>query len=164
MDPVTLTTTIIALACAVCEGYEQISKLVTRIRKASKELERIRSRAGSINSLVVNLKRALEESAIRKVIERDKLALSHVEALDVPLKAVECTLDEVVGKITKHYRPSNDGKQYKVRWRYYLSISDWEDLQERLDFSIQILGASMQGLNMCVIGNSPSPALNDTAY
>ena len=155
MDPVTLTTTVIAIAGAVCKSYEQIAKLVTRIQKASKELERIRSRAENINSLVINLKRALEESAIRKVIERDKLALSHVEALDGPLKAVECTLDEVVEKITEHYRPSKGGKHYKVRWKYYLSTSDWEDLQERLDFSIQILGASMQGLNTCVC---PSPA------
>ncbi|KAL8783802.1 MAG: hypothetical protein Q9195_009269 [Heterodermia aff. obscurata] len=147
MDPVTLTTAVITLAGAVCKSYEQISKLVTRIRNASKELERIRSRAGSVNSLVLNLKLALEESAIRKVIERDKLALSHVEALDVPLKAVECTLDEVVEKIRKYYRPSKGGKQYKVRWKYYLSTSDWEDLQDRLDSSIQILGASMQGLN-----------------
>ena len=156
MDPITLTTTVIALAGAVCQSYEQISKLVTRIRNASKELERIRSRAGSINGLVLNLKRALEESTIRKVIEKDKLALSHVEALDEPLKAVECTLDEVVEKIRKHYRPSNDGEHYKVRWKYYLGASSWEDLQDRLDSSIQTLSASMQGLNTCVSGYCPA--------
>ena len=151
MDAVTLTTSVITIASAICKSYEQISKLVERIRNASEELGRTRSRAESVNSLVVNLKRALEESAIRNVIERDRLALGHVAALDKPLKAVECTLDEVVEKITRHHRASYDGKQYKVRWRYYRSTSDWKHLQERLGVSIQDLNASMQGLNTYVI-------------
>ncbi len=65
MDPVTLITAVITIAGAVCKSYEQISKLVALVRNASKELGRIHSRAGSINSLVENLKKALEESAIR---------------------------------------------------------------------------------------------------
>ncbi|KAL9607951.1 MAG: hypothetical protein Q9167_007189 [Letrouitia subvulpina] len=147
MDPVTLITAIITIAGAVCKSYEHISKLLALIRNASKELGEIHSRAGSINSLVANLKQALEESAIRKVIEKDELAFNHARALDGPLKAVECTLDEVVDKLTKQYRPTTDGKYYKMRWRYYLSTSHWEELQARLTLHIQILGASMQGLN-----------------
>lgn len=112
MDPVTLTTSVITIAGAVCKSYGQLSKFVTLIRNASKELEGIRSRAGIINSLIANLKQALEESAIRKVIEKDELALSHVRALDGPLEAVENTLDEVVDKLTKQYRPTTDGKHY----------------------------------------------------
>ena len=155
MDPVTLTTTIITIAGAVCKSYEQISKLVTLVRNASKELEGIRSRAGSIDSLVANLKQALEESAIRRVIEKDELALKHVRALDGPLKDVESTLDEVVDKLTKQYRPTTNGKHYKIRWQYYLSHSDWKDLQERLNSHIQVLGVSMQGLNTYVFGLCP---------
>ncbi len=68
------------------------------------------------------------------------------------MKAVECTLDEVVDKLTKEYRPTTDGKHYKMRWRYYLSSSHWEELQARLTLHIQILGASMQGLNTYVFG------------
>ena len=155
MDPVTLITTVITIAGAVCKSYEQISKFVTLIKSASKELEGIRSRAGSINVLVANLKQALEENAIRKVIEKDELALKHVKALDEPLKAVEGTLDEVVDKITRQYRPSTSGKHYKIRWQYYLSTSDWEELQTRLSFHIQVLSASMQGLNTLVLGLYP---------
>jgi len=56
MDPVSLTATVITIAGAVCKSYEQISNCVTLVRNASKDLEGIRSRAGSINSLVTNLK------------------------------------------------------------------------------------------------------------
>ena len=152
MDPVTLTTTVITIAGAVCKSYEQISKFVTLIRNASKDLEGTHSRAKSISHLVANLKQALEESAIRKVTERDQLALNHVKALEEPLKAVECTLDEVVDKLTKQFRPSTKGKHYKVRWQYILGSSDWKELQERLSSHTQVLGASMQGLNTCVSG------------
>ena len=157
MDPVTLTTTVITIAGAVCNSYEQISKVVALVRNASKELEGIHSRAASINNVVANLKQALEESAIRKVIEKDELALNHARALDGPLKAVECTLDEVLEKLTKQYRPTTEGKHYKMRWRYYLSTSDWEKLQTRLNFHIEVLGVSMQGLNTCVFGLIPTP-------
>ena len=157
MDPITLTTTVITLAGAVCKSYEQISRFMTHVRNASKELEGIHSRAESIDSLVANLKQALEESAIRKVIEKDKLALSHVRALDEPLRAVECTLDEVVDKLIKQYRPTTDGKQYKIRWQYYLSNSDWKELQARLNLHIQVLGISMQGLNTYVFRSLSSP-------
>ena len=157
MDPVTLITTVITIAGAVCTSYEQISKLVALVQDAPKEIKGICSRAASINTLVTNLKQALEESAIHKAIEKDTLALNHVRALDGPLKAVECTLDEVVDKLTKQYRPTSEGEHYKLRWRYYLSSSKWEQLQTRLNSHIQVLGASMQGLNTCVFGfHSPS--------
>ena len=164
MDPITLITTVISIAGAVCKSYEQLSKLVALVRNAPKELEGIRSRAASINSLVANLKLALQESAILKVVEKDELALYHARALDGPLKAVECTLDEVVDKLTKQYRPTTEGKRYTLRWRYYLiSTSDWEELQKRLTFHIQVLGASMQGLNTCVFGLYPHSTPNATA-
>ena len=167
MDPVTLITSVITIAGAVCTSYEQISKLVALVQNAPKEIEGIRSRAESITTLVTNLKQALEESAIHRAIEKDKLALKHVRALDGPLKAVECTLDEVVDKLTKQSRPTSEGEHYKLRWRYYLSTSKWEQLQTRLNSHIQVLGASMQGLNTCVFGfHSPSThnatALSDT--
>ncbi len=163
MDPVTLITTVITIAGAVCKSYEQVSKLVALVRSAPKELEEIRSRAASINSLVANLKLALQESAILKVIEKDELALNHARALDRLLKAVECTLDEVVDKLTKQYRPTTEGKHYTLRWRYYLSTSNWEELQKRLNSHIQVLGASMQGLNTCVFGLYPHSTPNATA-
>ena len=147
MDPVSLTTSVITIAGAVCKSYEQISRLVSLVRNASKELEATRSRAKTVDTLVANLKQALEESMIRKVVEQDQLALNHVEALNRPLKDVEATLDEVVDKLTRQYKPTTDGKQYKIRFKYYLSASDWKDLQERLNSHIQTLGASMQGLN-----------------
>ena len=167
MDPVTVITTVIAIAGAVCTSYEQISKLVALVQNAQKELEGIRSRAESINSLVTNLKQALEESTINKAVEKDILALNHVKALDGSLKAVECTLDEVVDILTKQSRPTTGGEHYKLRWRYYFSTSDWEQLQTRLNSHIQVLGASMQGLNTCVFGFHPystpnAAALSDT--
>ena len=58
----------------------------------------------------------MEESAIRKVIEKDELALRYVIDSDRALKAVECTLDEVVARLRKQYRPTASGKRYKVRW------------------------------------------------
>lgn len=152
MDPVSLTATVITIAGDVCKSYEQISSYVTLVRNASKDLEGIRSRAGSINSLVTNLKQALEESAIRQVIEKDELALNHVKALDVPLKDVEGTFDEVMDKLTKQYRPTTNGKNYKIRWQYYLRGSDWEALQAKLNDHIQVLNVSMQGLNTLVLG------------
>ncbi|KAF2235390.1 ankyrin [Viridothelium virens] len=147
MDPVTVTTSVIAIASAICKSYEQISGFVTLVRNAPKELEGFRSRAESLNSLVANLRQVLEEGPIRKVIEKDELALSHVNALDVPLKAVECTLDEVANKLTSQFRPASDKKHYKIRWQYYFSTSDWKDLQARLDGHVQVLSVSMQGLN-----------------
>ncbi|KAL9084164.1 MAG: hypothetical protein Q9165_008212 [Trypethelium subeluteriae] len=104
MDPISVTTSVIAIASAICKSYERISKFITLIRNAPKELEGLRSRAESLSSLVANLKQVLEESAMREVIEKDDLALSHVKALDVPMKAVECSLDEVADKLTSHYR------------------------------------------------------------
>ena len=163
MDPLTATTAVITIAGAVCKSYEQISKFVTLVRNASKKLEGIRSQAGSINSLVANLRQALEASAIRQVIKKDELARNHVTALDGPLKAVECTLDEVVDKLKKQYRPTTDGKHYKIRWQYYLSTSHWKELQARLNFHIQVLGASMQGLNTCVFGLYPHLTPNAAA-
>ena len=160
MDPVSLTTSVISIAGAVCKSYTQISKIVTLVRKASKRLEGIRSRAESINNLVANLKQALEESAIRNVVEKDDKALNHVRALDGPLKAVECTLDEVLDKLGKQYRPASDGKHYKIRWKYYLSTSDWEELQASLNSHVQVLGASMQGLITCVLGLCPHLTFN----
>ncbi len=167
MDPVTLITTVITIAGAVCTSYEQISKLVALVKNAPKELEGIRLRAENINNLVTNLKQALEDSAIHKAVKKDTLALNHVRALDGPLKAVECTLDEVVDKLTRQSRPTTGGEYYKLRWRFYFSISDWEQLQTRLNSHIQVLGASMQGLNTCVFGfhshSTPNAAaLSDT--
>ena len=81
MDPVTLTTSVIAIAGAVCTGYEQISKFVRLVRNASKGLEGLRSQAETINSIVSNLKQALGESTTRKVIEKDELALKHARGL-----------------------------------------------------------------------------------
>ena len=150
MDPITVATTVITVAGAVCKSYEQISKFVTLVRNAPKGLEGIRSQAESINNIVLNLKQALEENTTRKVIEKDDLALKHARALQGTLEAVESTLDEVVDKLTKQYQPTSDGKQYKIRWQYYLSGSSWEELQARLTFHIQVLGTSMQGLNTCV--------------
>ena len=150
MDPISLTTAVITLAGAICKSYEQISKIVTLVRDAPKELEGIQARAESVKSLVLNLKDALEESAIREVVEKDELALRHVTALDTPFKAVECTLDEVVTKLRTQYRPTAGGTRYTVRWQYFFSTSNWELLQARLIFHIQILSASMQGLNTFV--------------
>ena len=157
MDPVSLTATVIPMADAVCQSYEQISKLMVLVRNKSKELEAIQSRAAIIKSLVANLQQALEESVIRKVIEQDEVALTHARALDEPLKAVRCTFDEVVDKLQKQYRPATDGKYHKIRWRYYLSTSDWQQLQKKLDFHIQVLSSSMQGLNTCVVCPSHLP-------
>lgn len=150
MDPVTVITAVITIAGAVCKSYEQISEFVTKVHSAPKVLEGIRSRVERIQSLVMNLKLALEETDIRKVIERDVLALKHVRALNEPLREVEGTLDEVVVNLTRQYKSTGDGKHWKVRWRYYLTISDWDELQARLNIHIQDLGASMQGLNTCV--------------
>ncbi|KAK0508175.1 hypothetical protein JMJ35_009259 [Cladonia borealis] len=147
MDPVTIITTVVTLAGAVCTSYEHVSRLVAVVQNAPKELEAIRSRAATINSIVTNLKQALEESAIHKVIEKDKLALNNVTALDGALKDVERTLDEVVDKLTKQSRPTTEGEHYKLRWRYYFSTSDWAQLQTRLNTHIQDLGSSMQSLN-----------------
>lgn len=154
MDPVTIITAIITVAGAVCKSYEQISKFVTNVQNAPKVLEGVRSRVGTIQSLVMNLKLALEETVIRRVIERDVLAFKHVEALSEPLCAVEGTLDEVVVNLTRQYKSTGDRKGYKVRWRYYLAISDWDELQARLSFHIQVLSASMQGLHTCVYTRS----------
>ena len=162
MDPFTLTTSVITIAGAVCKSYEQVSKLVKLVRNASKKLEGIRSQAESLDDLVANLKQALEEGAIRKVIEKDKLALSNVQALDRPLKAVKCTLDEVVDKLTKQYRPTSDGKHYKIRWQYYLSTSSWEVLQARLERDVKNLSTSMQSLNTCVFRLCPHLTLHAT--
>ena len=51
-----------------------------------KEVEGIKSRSGSIYTLVTNLRQALEESAIRKVIEKDELdaTLSEIRRVLVP--------------------------------------------------------------------------------
>ncbi len=162
MDPFALTTSVITIAGAVCQSYEQVSKFVTLVRNASKKLEGIRSQAESLHNLVANFKQALEEGATRNVIEKDKLALSNVKALDGPLKAVECTLDEVVDKLTKQYRPTSDGKYYKIRWQYYLSTSGWEDLQARLQIHVHLLSTSMQGLNTCVFSLGSRLSLNAT--
>ena len=147
MDPVTAITTIITIAGAVCKSYEQISKYVTNIRNAPKILEGVRSRAETIRALVNNLRQALLEKAIRKVIKKDVLALKHVKALDQPWKAIESTLDEVLDNLAKQCKPTSDGKQYKIRWRYYLITSDWDELQANLSNHIQVLSSSMQGLN-----------------
>ena len=85
------------------------------------------------------------------------LALKHVRELSEPLRAVEGTLDEVVVILTRQYKSTGNRKGYKVRWRYYLTISDWDELQARLSFHIQVLGASMQGLNTCVFTPSSLP-------
>ena len=161
MDPVTVVATVLTFAGAVCTSYERISKLVAVVQNAPKELEAIRSRAASINNVVTNIKQALEESAIRQVIEKDERALKNVGALDEPLKAVECTLDEVVDKLKKQTRPTTEGEHYKLRWRYYFSTSDWEQLQARLTTHSDTLGLSMQGLNTCVFGfySHPNPML-----
>lgn len=164
MDPVTLIISVITIAAAVCKGYERISAFVTQVRNASKELEGIKSRAGSINSLVTNLKQALEESSVHKVVKEDELAFKHVKALDRPLKAVECTLDEVVDRLTRQYRPTMNGKHYKIRWRYYLSASDWEQLRVKLNDHIQVLNTSMQGLNTCALGFRPNLVFSAKLY
>lgn len=163
MDPVTIITTVVALAGAICTSYEQISRVVAVVQNAPKELEAIRSRAANINTIVTNLKQAVEESAIRKAIEKDELALKHVRALDGPLKDVECTLDEVVNKLTKQSRPATEGEHYKLRWRYYFSTSDWVQLQTRLNTHIQVLGTSMQGLNTYLVLRGLGDRNNDPA-
>ncbi len=150
-----MITSVITIAGAVCSSYELISKFVTNTRNASKVLEGVRSRAETIKILVMNLKQALEENAIRKVIEKDVLALKHVKALDELLRTVEYTLDEVVVSLTRQYKPTSEGKHYKIRWRYYLNTSDWDELQARLSFHIQVVSASMQGLNTCVYAPFP---------
>ena len=157
MDPVTIITTVITLAGAVCTSYDQICRLVAVVQNAPKELEAIRSRAEIINATVTNLKQAVEENAIHKAIEKDKLAQDHVRALDRPLKDVECTLGEVVDKLRKQSRPTSEGEHYKLRRRYYFSTSEWEQLQTRLSSHIQVLGTSMQGLNRCVLGHPSTP-------
>ena len=164
MDPVTIITTVVTLAGAVCTSYEQISRAVAVVQNAPKELEAIRSRAANINAIVKNLKQAVEENAIHKAIEKDKLALDHVSALDRPLKDVECTLDEVVDKLTKQSRPTTtEGEHYKLRWRYYFSTSDWEQLQTRLNSHIQVLDTSMQGLTTYVFRPHTHPTPSATA-
>ena len=150
MDPVSVITTVITLTGAVCKSYEQVSKVVTLVRNAPKELEAVKSRADSVNTIVENLKAVLEESTTCSVIEQDKLALKHVNALGKPLKDVERTLDEVAAKLAKQYRLSGNGKQYKVRWQYYFTASDWQQLQARLSSHLDILSVSMQGLHMFV--------------
>lgn len=156
MDPLTVTTAVITIAGAACKSYDQISRIVTLIRHAPKEVEAIQSRAGSINSIVLNLKEALEETAIRNVIVKDGLALKHVKALDEPLHAACSTLDEVLELLGKDYKRSGDGKTYKIRWQYYLNTSAWVALQARLRDHIQVLNTSMQGLNTSVMPLSRS--------
>ena len=155
MEPLSVITAVITIAGAVCKSYEQISKFVTNVRNAPKVLEGVRSRARTIQILVMNLKQALEETAIRKVVEIDMLALQHVKGLDEPLRAVECMLDQVVNSLTRQYKPTRDGNHYKIRWRYFLSTSEWDEMQARLGSDIQALGASMQGLNTCVYALHP---------
>ncbi|KAL8976312.1 MAG: hypothetical protein Q9205_007651 [Flavoplaca limonia] len=169
MDPLTVVTAVITIAGAVCTSYEQISKFVTNIRNAPKVLEGVRSRAWTIHILVMNLKQALEEAAIRKVVETDMLALKHVKALNEPLRAVGCMLDEVINNLTRQYQPTSDGKLYKIRWRYFLNTTEWDEMQARLGSDIQALGASMQGLNtlnvLRVLGSpSKDPAITLRTY
>ena len=160
MDPVTIIATVLTFAGAVCKSYERISKIVAVVQNAPKELEAIRSRAASIDNVVTNIKQALEESAIRQVIEKDERALKNVGALKEPLKAVECTLDEVVDKLKKQTRTTTEG-EHKLRWRYYFSTGDWEQLQARLTTHRDTLEFSMHGLNTCVFGfySNPNPML-----
>ncbi|KAL8912551.1 MAG: hypothetical protein Q9172_007485 [Xanthocarpia lactea] len=164
MDPLTVITAVITIAGAVCKSYEKISKFVTNVRNASKVLEGVRSRAWTIQILVLNLKQALEETAIRKVVEMDLLALQHVRGLDEPLRAVGCMLDQVLNGLTRQYKPTRDGNHYKIRWRYFLNSREWDEMQARLGSDIQALGASMQGLNtlnvLRVLGSpSKDPAI-----
>lgn len=161
MDSVTIIATVVTFAGAVSTSYEEILKVVALVQNAPKEFEAIRFRAASINDVVANLKQALEERATCQVIERDKRALDSVRALDEPLKAVECTLDEVVDKLKKQTRPTTEEGHYKLRWRFYFSTSDWEQLQTRLTAYIDVLKLSMQGLLTCVSGfySHPNPML-----
>lgn len=160
MDPVSLITTVITLTGAVCKSYEQVSRVVTLVRNAPKELEAVKARADSVNTLVGNLKEVLEETSIRSVIEKDRLALKHVNALGNPLKDVERTLDEVSAKLAKQYRLSGNRKQYKVRWQYYFTASEWQQLQARMSSHLDVLSLSMQGLDMFVPSSITAQRLN----
>ena len=161
MDPFTVATTVITIAGAVYKSYEEISKIVALVRNAPKRLEGVHSRAESINSIVLNLKQALEETTTRKAVEKDGLALKHTRALEGTLKAVESTLDKVVGKLTRDYKPKSDGKHLKRRWRYCwrdcMSASTWKELQARLSSHVHDLGTSMHGLNTCVSSSHSYP-------
>ena len=152
MDPVTIVATVLTFAGAVCTSYERISKVVAVVQNAPNELAAIRSQAASINDVVADLKQTIEESDIREAIEKDKRALDHVEKLNRPLKEVQCTLTEVVDKLTNQTRPTTKEGHYKLRWRYYFSTSEWEQLQKRLTAHINVLNISMQGLLTYVSG------------
>ena len=147
MDPISIAASVIAIVGAATTTYKEISTFVDTIKNGPKEVEDIRKNAGNINNIILNLRDALEERKIRDVLSVDHLAQKHVKDLEGPLVCTKTTLERVAGKLHEHFRPSGDGKEYKLRFQWWKAKEDFQKLLEQLRQDQETLSLSMVGLN-----------------
>lgn len=147
MDPLSITTSVITILGAATTTYKEISNFVDTIKNGPKEVEDLRKNASNINNIILNLRDALEERKIRDVLSVDHLAQKHVKDLEGPLSSTKITLERVVDKLHEHFRPSGDGKEYKLRFQWWKAKDDFQKLLDRLRQDKDTLSMSMIGLN-----------------
>ena len=147
MDPLSITTSVITILGAATTTYKEISRFVATIKNGPKEVEDIRKNAGNINNIILNLRDALEERKIRDVLSVDYLAQKHVKDLEGPLSSTKITLERVADKLHEHFRPSGDGKEYKLRFQWWKAKEDFQRLLDQLRQDKDALNMSMIGLN-----------------
>ena len=147
MDPLSIAGSVITVLGAAATTYKEISSFVGTIKNGPQEVEDIRKDAGNINNIILNLRDALEERKIRDVLSVDHLAQKHVKDLEGPLFSTKATLERVADKLHEHFRPSGDGKEYKLRFQWWKAKEDFQKLLYQLRLDKETLSLSMVGLN-----------------
>lgn len=147
MDPLSTATAVITIAGAATTTYKEISGFIDTIKSAPKEVEDIRLNAGNVYNIISNLRSALEQRNIKDVLSIDLLAQKDVQGLQAPLNRTKATLEEIATKLHEHFRPSGDGKEYKLRFQWWKAKKDFQKLLAQLRQDKETLSLSMVGLN-----------------
>lgn len=116
MGPLSISALVVAILGAATAAYKEIFNFVAIINNGPREVEDIRKDAGNINNIILNIRDSLKETKIQDVLSVDHLAQKHVKDLEGPLVSTKTTLKMVPAKLHEHFRPSGDGKEYKLRF------------------------------------------------
>lgn len=100
-----------------------------------------------MNNTILSLRDSLKDTKILHVLSVDHLAQKHVKDLEGPLASTQTTLERVVAKLHEHFRPSGDGKEYKLRFQWWKAKEDFQKLLDHLRQDKETLNLSMVGLN-----------------
>ena len=151
MDPLSIIASVAGIGGAVVASAKGLYDLVQTVRDAPHELTAIADSVHGFYSIVYNLQTALNEDAIKDVVQDDPAMLNMVSDLKNPLKRCSELLAQLMLKIRSRLKPTEDGRSMKIGTSdlmWYWARREVHELMARLEASRSNVDTSLNSITV----------------